>query len=144
MAKARKAAKKSVPRPQAKVSRLTEALRKFIESLPAAQSTHLSMGRSAAPVAVLHKLKGKIFAIQSLRQEYVIVKCDPMLIQALKQQYKGIGHKSHLDKRYWIAVSLDADVPMKEVRRLVDHSYGLVLASLTLKQQAELERERSA
>lgn len=124
---------------KAKASRSTAALRKFIEARPGVVPSEFSMGRNTTPMAVIHKVKGRMFAIQSLREEHVIVKCDPMLMQALKQQYKGIGHRSHLDKRYWIAVSLDADVPMKEVRRLVDHSCGLVRASLTRKQQAELE-----
>jgi len=117
-------------------------LRTFIEALPRVESSTLSMGRTKAPVALIHKIMGKMFAIQSLRgEDYVIVKCDPALIQVLRQQYKGVGHRSHLDKRFWIAVELDADVPMKEVRRLAGHSYGLVCAGLTRKQQAELARK---
>ncbi|MGH8218356.1 MAG: MmcQ/YjbR family DNA-binding protein, partial [Steroidobacteraceae bacterium] len=50
----------------------------------------------------------------------------------------GIGHRSHLDRRYWISVSLDADVPAKELKRLIAHSYELVCAKLTGKQKAEL------
>jgi predicted DNA-binding protein (MmcQ/YjbR family) len=120
-------------------SRRAAALTTFIEAKPAAASTILSMGRTKVPVALIHKVMGKMFAIQSLRgDEYVILKCDPQLAQALRQQYKGVGHRSHLDKRFWIAVTLDADVPIKEVRRLVDHSYGLVCAGLTRKQKAEL------
>jgi predicted DNA-binding protein (MmcQ/YjbR family) len=43
-----------------------------------------------------------------------------------------------LDKRFWICVTLDADVPTKEVRRLGKHSYDLVCSGLTGKQKAEL------
>jgi predicted DNA-binding protein (MmcQ/YjbR family) len=35
-------------------------------------------------------------------------------------------------------VDLDADVPAKEIRRLVDHSYDVVSAGLTRKQTADL------
>jgi predicted DNA-binding protein (MmcQ/YjbR family) len=35
-------------------------------------------------------------------------------------------------------VSLDADVPAREVERLAAHSYELVCSNLTRKQQAEL------
>jgi predicted DNA-binding protein (MmcQ/YjbR family) len=96
------------------------------------------MRKAPTPMALIHKVKGRMFAIQSLRQEYVILKCDPTLVPVLRRQYKGVGHRSHLDRRFWIAVELDADVPGKEVRRMVDHSYGLVCAGLTRKQQAEL------
>jgi len=118
----------------------TTALRSFIEAMPGASSTLFSMGKAKVPVSVIHKVQGKMFAIQSLRgEEFVILKCDPTLVPALKRQYKGVGHRSHLDKRFWIAVNLDADVPIKEIRQLVSHSYGLVCAGLTRKQQAELE-----
>ena len=48
------------------------------------------------------------------------------------------GHRSHLDRRFWISVDLDADVPADEVARLAEASYELVCAGLTRKQQAEL------
>ena len=51
--------------------------------------------------------------------------CDPALAEMLRAQYTGVGHRSHLDKRFWIAVDLDADVPSKEIKRLVEHSYEL-------------------
>ena len=85
------------------------------------------------------KVMGKMFAILSAREDFVILKCDPHLAEQLRTQYEGVGHRSHLDKRFWIAVSLNGDVPMKEVKRLAAHSYDLVRATLTRKQRAELE-----
>ena len=58
--------------------------------------------------------------------------------QVLRGHYQGVGHRSHLDRRFWISVDLDSDVPPGEVRRLVDQSYDLVCAGLTRKQKAEL------
>ena len=63
---------------------------------------------------------------------------DPVSVAMLQAQYAGIGHRSHLDRRFWISVSLDADVPAAEVARLVADSYVLVCAGLTRKQKAEL------
>ena len=56
----------------------------------------------------------------------------------LREEYAGVGHRSHLDRRFWISVDLDADVPQSEIERLAAHSYELVRAGLTKKQQAEL------
>jgi predicted DNA-binding protein (MmcQ/YjbR family) len=56
----------------------------------------------------------------------------------LREQYSGVGHRSHLDRRFWISVTLDADVPGNEIRRLISQSYDLVWATLTAKQKAEL------
>ena len=88
----------------------------------------------------LYKIMGKMFAILSTRGDaYVILKCDPHLAEILREQYAGVGHRSHLDRRFWISVSLDADVPPQEIERLVDGSHELIRAGLTRKQKAELE-----
>jgi predicted DNA-binding protein (MmcQ/YjbR family) len=80
-----------------------------------------------------------MFAILSVRQnQYVILKCDPHYATMLRNEYSGVGHRSHLDRRYWISVDLDADVPLPQVKRLVSQSYELVCAKLTSKQRAEL------
>ena len=95
--------------------------------------------RGSSPIAVIYKVMGKMFAILALRgEENVILKCDPNLAHALRAQYKGVGHRSHLDRRFWISVTLDADIPLREIKRLATHSYDLVCSGLTRKQQSEL------
>jgi predicted DNA-binding protein (MmcQ/YjbR family) len=89
----------------------------------------------------MYKVMDKLFAILSARDdEYVILKCDPTLATMLRGQYSGVGHRSHLDRRYWISVTLDADVPSAEIKRLISISYDLVCDQLTGKQKAELAR----
>jgi predicted DNA-binding protein (MmcQ/YjbR family) len=81
----------------------------------------------------------KMFAILEIRRlEAVILKCDPNLAEILREQYAGVGHRSHLDRRFWICVNLDADVPVEEIERLASQSYELVCSKLTRKQRAEL------
>ncbi len=93
----------------------------------------------AFPAVTIYKVMGKMFAIlEDGRVKCVILKCDPHLAETLREQYAGIGHRSHLDRRFWIAVSLGADVPDEEVERLVAHSHDQVCAKLTRKQRAEL------
>lgn len=93
----------------------------------------------SAPGVVLYKVMGKMFAILSTRKsEFVILKSDPHLAEMLRAQYTGVGHRSHLDRRFWISVELGSDVPKDEIGRLVDQSYDLVRAGLTKKQNEEL------
>lgn len=111
----------------------------ILESKPGAEANPMSAPRATSPNVLIYKVMGKIFAILSVRGiENVILKCDPNLAHALREQYEGVGHRSHLDKRFWISVNLDADVPADEVERLVGHSYELVCSGLTRKQKAEL------
>jgi predicted DNA-binding protein (MmcQ/YjbR family) len=118
----------------------TAALKAILDAMPGATTLARSAPRSTQGPEVLdYKVMGKTFAILSVRRaERVILKCDPHLVEILKEQYAGVGHRSHLDRRYWICVELDADVPAEQVARLAAGSYELVRAGLTKKQQAEL------
>jgi predicted DNA-binding protein (MmcQ/YjbR family) len=99
--------------------------------------------RGRAPLVTIYKVMGKMLAIVGMgTTEHVILKCDPHLVDILKETYAGVGHRSHLDRRYWISVKLDDDVPADEIGRLVDQSYDLVCATLTRKQRAELPHQK--
>jgi predicted DNA-binding protein (MmcQ/YjbR family) len=114
----------------------TRTVKAALDAKPGATSAQLP----SAPGVLLYKVMGKMFAILELRKlEAVIVKCDPALVDVLKQQYTGVGHRSHLDRRFWICVNLDADVPATEIKNLIALSYDLVRTKLTHKQKAELE-----
>jgi predicted DNA-binding protein (MmcQ/YjbR family) len=117
----------------------TGALKAILDAKPGAVAGSIAPPRGAAPMALIYKVMGKMFAILSIRgREGVILKCDPHLVEVLREQYAGVGHRSHLDRRFWISVSLDADVPEAEIERLVAGSYDLVRAGLTRKQKEEL------
>ena len=119
----------------------TATVKAWIEAMPGAQGRPFSPGKNSPPLVIIYKVMGKMFAILSVRGgEDVILKCDPSLAAALRKDYTGVGHRSHLDRRFWISVRLDADVPTKEMKRLVSLSYDLVCASLTAKQRTELAR----
>jgi predicted DNA-binding protein (MmcQ/YjbR family) len=118
------------------VSEKITALKAVIEARPGAVGAPLP----SAPGVLLYKVMGKMFAILSTRGEaYVILKSDPHLAEILREQYAGVGHRSHLDRRFWISVTLDADVPPRELERLVAQSHDLICAKLTRKQKAEIE-----
>ena len=111
----------------------------WLEAKPGAVRAPMNAARGSTPIVFIYKVMGKMFAILSARgEESVLLKCDPHLVEILREQYAGVGHRSHLDRRFWIAVALKADVPMEEVERLVQGSYELVCAGLTKKQKAEL------
>ncbi len=117
------------------------ALKALLDAKPAAAAEPMTAARGSKPLVLIYKVMGKMFAILAVRgTPNVILKCDPHLAEVLRGHYRGVGHRSHLDRRFWISVDLDADVPESEVRRLVDHSYEQVCAGLTRKQKAELER----
>jgi predicted DNA-binding protein (MmcQ/YjbR family) len=116
-----------------------DALMVRLQAMPGATVAPVSAPSGRRPTAMLYKVMGKLFAIVGVGDiEHVILKCDPELVDVLKATYAGIGHRSHLDRRYWISVELDADVPASEIARLIDQSYDLVCATLTRKARTEL------
>jgi predicted DNA-binding protein (MmcQ/YjbR family) len=121
----------------------TAALKSNLDAMPGAVAQPMAASRGSTPSTLIYKVMGKMFAILSIRGDpFVILKCDPDLAESLRDRHAGVGHRSHLDRRFWISVSLDADVPAAEIRRLAAHSYDQVCAKLTRKQQAELARLR--
>ena len=124
------------------LSERTAALKARLDAKPGVTTLAGAPPRSSVPNTLRYKVMEKMFAILSVRgAEWVILKCDEHLAQVLKAQYAGIGHRTHLDPRFWICVALDADVPAAEIERLADHAYDLVRAGLTRKQQAQLKGE---
>ena len=115
------------------------ALKTVLDAMPGAVAKPMTASRGSDPLVLIYKIMGKMFAILSLRGEpFVILKCDPFRADLLRETYRGIGHRSHLDRRYWISVDLGADVPDDEIGALVAHSWDQVAATLTRKQREQL------
>lgn len=118
-----------------------EALLERLGEMPGATAGAAPAPGGRAPPAMIFKVMGRMFAIVGLgKTKHVILKCDPHLVEVLKETYAGVGHRSHLDPRSWISVELDSDVPDGEIGRLVEQSYDLVCATLTRKQREALGR----
>ena len=58
--------------------------------------------------------------------DFCCLKCDPDEAIDLRDRYEGIEPGYHMNKRHWINVRFDRDVPDSEIRRLVRRSYELV------------------
>jgi predicted DNA-binding protein (MmcQ/YjbR family) len=98
-------------------------LREWCLTMPGAEETFpFSEGVS------VFKKRGKIFALTALGREplTVSVKCDPDLAEQLRASYDAIVPGYHLNKRHWITITVNADVPDDHVRDLVEDSYDLV------------------
>jgi predicted DNA-binding protein (MmcQ/YjbR family) len=78
--------------------------------------------------SVFKAANGKMFAVSVTTTEPldVSVKCEPELGEALRRDYEAIVEGYHLNKRHWITITLNADVPDERVRALVQDSYDLV------------------
>jgi predicted DNA-binding protein (MmcQ/YjbR family) len=112
----------------------------WLDAKPSATS-----GRPFGPEVVVYKIGGKMFAIVADEDPTrFTLKCDPVLAEVMRGQYAATRPGYHTDKRHWITVRQDADLPDDEVTRLFDHAYDIVRAKLTRAAQAELAAAESA
>lgn len=71
-------------------------------------------------------------------RELLTLKCDPQRSELLRAEFPDIIPGFYCDKRHWISIFLDGEVPEDVLRDLCDCSYRLVFSKLTKKLQREL------
>ena len=54
------------------------------------------------------------------------LKCDPIEADFLRQAYKDVTPGWHMNKVHWNTVALGGDVPMDELKRMIERSYILI------------------
>ncbi len=84
---------------------------------------------------LVFKVAGKIFALASLDAvpPRVNLKCDPDLALELRDRYEEVTPGYHMNKKHWNTVELSGRITEAELRRMIDHSYDLVVARLPRK-----------
>lgn len=82
---------------------------------------------------------GKMFALISISQPHSVnLKCKPSYAEELREKHPEITPGYHMSKIHWNTVSLTGALTDAFLRSLIDHSYDLVVASLSKKERAAL------
>jgi predicted DNA-binding protein (MmcQ/YjbR family) len=81
---------------------------------------------------LVFKVAGKMFALARLDQVPATanLKCDPDLALDLRDRYEQVRPGYHMNKKHWNTVEIDSGLPDTELRRMIDHSYELVVQNL--------------
>ncbi|HKL89809.1 MAG TPA: MmcQ/YjbR family DNA-binding protein [Allomuricauda sp.] len=90
---------------------------------------------------LVFKVMGKMFALMSLERQppQCNLKCNPERAEELREEYDGrIIPGYHMSKTHWNTLFLE-QLPPQLIKDLIDHSYNLVVESLTKKLQQELK-----
>lgn len=91
---------------------------------------------------LVFKVMDKMFALTGIASDpfRFNLKCDPDRAIELRETYDDIIPGYHMNKVHWnTVIAGNHQVPEKLQRELIDHSYELVVASLSQKLQAELK-----
>ncbi|MDR2764572.1 MAG: MmcQ/YjbR family DNA-binding protein, partial [Tannerella sp.] len=75
---------------------------------------------------LVYKVMNKMFAYFSLAPKegdfFVNMKCEPEKSVQLREYYEGITPGYHSDKKHWISVYIQSDVPDRLIEELIEHS----------------------
>lgn len=101
---------------------------------------HTTEGFPFDEKVLVFKVAGKMFALSSLEWDscHVNLKCDPERALELREQHPQIKPGYHMSKKHWNTVACEEDLSEEFIKELIDHSYELVVNSLTKKLREEL------
>lgn len=81
---------------------------------------------------LVFKVGGKIFLLTSLSSPQTFnVKCDPEKALMLREQFEEINVGFHMNKTHWNTVCYTGSLTKKILFEMMDHSYDLILKSLS-------------
>ncbi|GFN31277.1 MmcQ/YjbR family DNA-binding protein [Paenibacillus xylaniclasticus] len=89
------------------------------------------------PEPFVAKVCGKMFALVS--EGSVSLKCDPVIALNLREQNPAVKPGYHMNKKHWNTVSFVPELSEDELNDMIDHSYDLVVRSLTKAQREQLQ-----
>ena len=89
-------------------------------------------GMPFGETVLVFKVAGKMFALISLDEVPATanLKCDPDFALELRDCYDQVRPGYHMNKKHWNTVQIDSGIPESELRKMIDHSYDLVVESL--------------
>lgn len=111
-------------------------IKEYMSSKPGAREDY-----PFGPDVMVFKIKGKMFATLGNHEGVarLNLKCDPVEAEMLRDIFAGVIPGYHMNKKHWNTVILDGGVPEKELHRMIDNSYCLVVKSLSKKDRTQLE-----
>jgi predicted DNA-binding protein (MmcQ/YjbR family) len=63
------------------------------------------------------------------------LKCDPELAIELRERYSAVKAAYHMNKTHWNTVDADGSIPLKEMLKMIDHSYELIVSKFSKKEK---------
>jgi predicted DNA-binding protein (MmcQ/YjbR family) len=103
-------------------------------------------GTPFGPDVLVFKVSGKMFALAALEDvpTTVNLKCDPDLALDLRDRYEQVRPGYHMNKKHWNTVEIGGGIPAVELRRMIDHSYDLVVKGLPKTARPNRRRQRAS
>ena len=81
---------------------------------------------------LVYKVMGKMFVLIPLERIplQLNLKCDPEIIEELRERYSSVQPGYHMNKKYWNTIFVDGSLRDELILKWIDNSYDLVVAGL--------------
>jgi predicted DNA-binding protein (MmcQ/YjbR family) len=89
---------------------------------------------------LVFRVMDKIFVLANLEGElHINLKCEPGRANELREEYPAIIPGYHMNKQHWNTLIMDGSLSRELIISLIDHSYDLVVQSLSKGKKEELK-----
>jgi predicted DNA-binding protein (MmcQ/YjbR family) len=89
---------------------------------------------------IVFKVMGKMFALTDINDfSSINLKVDPEMGIELRERYSSVQEGYHMNKKHWITVLMNGELPDRLVLQWADNSYNLVVSGLTKSQKSALD-----
>jgi predicted DNA-binding protein (MmcQ/YjbR family) len=97
-------------------------------------------GMPFGETVLVFKVGERMFALAALDEvpARANLKCDPDLALELRDRYEQVQPGYHMNKKHWNTVEIESGIPDAELRKMIEHSYELVVKSLPKKVREKL------
>lgn len=104
-----------------------EEFREYCLSLPGSSEKMPFQAFRAAQSILAFYVGGKIFCFFDIDKfDACTVKCDPDIIDELKARYMAVSTPYNMNRKYWISIRFNDDMPDKEIKRWVRNSHDII------------------
>ncbi len=87
---------------------------------------------------LVFKVMGRIFALLSLEDRTLNLKCDPKKAITLRETFAAVTPGYHMNKKHWNTLQLTGQLPERLIREWIGESYQLTVVGLPKKIQEKL------
>lgn len=86
------------------------------------------------------RVAGKIFLLTNIDEDplRINLKCDPEKALRLRDEFEDVIPGYHMNKKHWNTVNCEGELKSSFIKRLIDHSYELIVNSFSKKKRSEL------
>lgn len=104
-----------------------EEFREFCLSLPGSSEKMPFQAFRAAQSILAFYVRGRIFCFFDIgRFDTCTIKCDPEQADELKARYTAVGNPYNMNRKHWISLRFNDDMPDNEIKRWVGNSYDII------------------